>query len=71
MMPALRRAHQRLAIEEPLHPLSSAADRSRPAFAFCKLVKSSLRDGNWSRAAARPGMRRSNLHHLARRLGLR
>ena len=28
-------------------------------------------NGNWARAAERLGMHRSNLHHLARRLGLR
>lgn len=27
--------------------------------------------GNWAQAAANLGMHRSNLHHLARRLGLR
>jgi anaerobic nitric oxide reductase transcription regulator len=28
-------------------------------------------DGNWAAAARDLGMHRSNLHHLARRLGLR
>ena len=37
------------------------------------LVQSALCecDGNWAQAAARLGMHRSNLHHLAKRLGLR
>lgn len=37
------------------------------------LVRRSLDEahGNWARAAERLGMHRSNLHHLARRLGLR
>ncbi len=37
------------------------------------LVHSALarNDGNWARAATQLGMHRSNLHHLARRLGMR
>ena len=38
-----------------------------------ELIQAALRraDGNWSAAARELGMHRSNLHHLAQRLGLR
>ena len=38
-----------------------------------ELVRETLaaHDGNWAAAARALGLHRSNLHHLARRLGLR
>ena len=50
---------------------SPLSERTREFQRQCIEAAVQANDGNWAAAARQLGMHRSNLHHLARKLGLR
>ena len=64
---AAARAREEIRVDDTL-PLS---ERTREFQRQCIEAAVQATDGNWAAAARQLGMHRSNLHHLARKLGLR
>jgi transcriptional regulator with GAF, ATPase, and Fis domain len=61
------RAREEFRVDDT-RPLS---ERTREFQRQCIEAAVEANDGNWAAAARHLGMHRSNLHHLARKLGLR